>query len=166
MALEESTRISVIVAAANMAGPVGDNQYDWNNKVLANATLLMEMAGEGSKVSKLVNGMANSKTFFGTVLSVDKEISSTRGIVKLKTRPSKFHPDGVEDARTDRTGTKEAPEGGRELARLLQSLVGHRVQLWVELEVPANAEPGSKGFRVIRHVKDLGIDKEYAADAA
>lgn len=166
MALEESARISVIVAAANMAGPVGDNQYKWNEKVLDNATLLMEMAGEGSKVSKLITGMANSKVIFGTVLSVTKEQSSTRGVVTLKTRVSKFSPDGTEQARTDRTGNKEAPEAGMEMARQLTGLVGHRVQVWIELEIPANAEPGSKGFRTIRHVKDLGLDKELAAEAA
>lgn len=165
--MEDTARISIVVAAANMAGPVGNDQFAWNAKVLENATLLMEMAGEGSKLSKLINGMANAKTFFGTVLSVRREESSTRGVVSLKTRPSKFHPDGIEDARTDRTGSKDAPEGGRELAKLLTTLVGHRVQLWVELEVPANAEPGSKGFRVIRHVKDLGVDKDAeSAEAA
>lgn len=166
MALEESARISVIVAAATMAGPVGDDQYAWNEKVLANSTLLMEMAGEGSKISKKISGMANSKVIFGTVLSVRREESSTRGVVTLRTRVSKFSPDGTEQARTDRTGTKESPEPGRELARLLTGLVGHRVQVWIELEAGANAEPGSKGFRVIRHVKDLGVDKEYVADAA
>ena len=163
--MEDTARISIVVAAANMAGPVGNDQHAWNAKVLDNATLLMEMAGEGSKLSKLINGMANAKTFFGTVLSVRREESSTRGVVSLKTRASKWHPDGIEDARTDRTGTKEAPEAGMELARLLTTLVGHRVQLWVELEVPAGAEPGSKGFRVIRHVKDLGVDKELETAA-
>ena len=163
--MEDSARIAVVVAAANMAGPIGSDQFAWNAKVLENATLLMEMAGDGSKVSKLINGMANSKTFFATVLKVAREESSTRGLVTLKTRPSKFHPDGEETARTERTGSKDAPESGRELARLLQTLQGHRVQLWVELEIPDNAEPGSKGFRVIRHVKDLGVDKELAAAA-
>lgn len=165
--MEDTARISIVVAAANMAGPVGNDQYAWNTKVLENATLLMEMAGEGSKVSKLINGMGNSKIFFGTVLSVRREESSTRGVVSLKTRPSKFHPDGIEDARTDRTGSKDAPEAGRDLARLLTTLVGHRVQLWVELEKPAGtANEGDKGFRVIRHVKDLGVDKELAEAAA
>ena len=160
MALEDSARISLIVAAANMAGPVGSDQFAWNAKVLDNATLLMEMAGEGSKVSKKISGMAASKVIFGTVLSVKREDSSTRGVVTLKTRVSKFSPDGTEQARTDRTGTKESPEPGRELAKLMTTLVGHRVQIWIELEMPANAEPGSKGFRVIRHFKGLGLDKE------
>lgn len=162
--MEDTARISIVVAAANMAGPVGANQFAWNAKVLENATLLMEMAGDGSKVSKLIEGMSNSKTFYGTVLSIAKEESSTRGLVTLQTRASKWHPNGIETARTERCGTKDAPESGRELAIFLTQLVGHRVQVWVELE--GKGDDGSKGFRVIRHVKDLGVDKEHEAAVA
>ena len=83
------------------------------------------------------------------VVQVVKERSSTRGLVTLRARPSQFHPDGIEHARTERT---DGPEG-LPMARTLRGLTGHRVALWIEEQTTGN---GARKVRVIQHVKDLG----------
>jgi hypothetical protein len=42
-----------------------------------------------------------SKVFTAVIAVVVREESSTRGLVTLRTRPKQFHPDGIEQARTD-----------------------------------------------------------------
>jgi hypothetical protein len=68
------------------------------------------------------------------VVQVVKERSSTRGLVTLRARPSQFHPDGIEHARTERT---DGPEG-LPMARTLRGLTGHRVALWIEEQTTGN----------------------------
>ena len=102
-----------------------------------------------SSLSRLIDAVHGSKVFTAVITEVVKEQSSTRGLVTLRARPSQFHPDGVEQARTERT---DGPEGLL-MARTLRGLTGHRVALWIEEQITGN---GARKVRVIQHVKDLG----------
>ena len=102
-----------------------------------------------SSLSRLIDAVHGSKVFTAVITEVVKEQSSTRGLVTLRARPSQFHPDGIEQARTERT---DGPEGLL-MARTLRGLTGHRVALWIEEQTTGN---GARKVRVIQHVKDLG----------
>jgi hypothetical protein len=102
-----------------------------------------------STLSRLIDAVHGSKVFTAVITQVVKEQSSTRGLVTLRARPSQFHPDGIEQARTERT---DSPEGLL-MARTLRALTGHRVALWIEEQTTGD---GARKVRVIQHVKDLG----------
>jgi len=114
-----------------------------------------------SSVSRLIDAVHGSKVFTALITDVAREASSTRRLVTLRTRPSQFHPDGVEQARTERT---DSPDGLL-MARTLRGLTGHRVALWIEEQTTGN---GARKVRVIQHVKDLGRadDDRHTAGAA
>ena len=90
----------------------------------------------------IVDGIGVAKRFTATVLAVTREQSSTRALVRLRTSPWQFHADGLE-------GEMERPEwpSGLAMARRLNSLVGHRELLWVEVAV---MNGGAGKVRVIR----------------
>lgn len=154
--MDTDTRTQIILAAIAAAGPAGDDQADWNARVTDAAATITAMCNDKSQIAKVIDGVANSKVFAATVVKVDKEQSSTRGLVTLRTRPSERHPDGIEQARTERTDNPM----GLAMARRLRSLVGHRVLLHIEVE-----EVPGRDFkvRVIRHVQDLGVEAEAEA---
>lgn len=99
------------------------------------------------------------KVFVGTVISVKKEQSSTRGIVTLYTGTTQVKdgiPAGCEQVRTERTDSAD----GRAIARGAQELVGHRVTVYVELEA---IRGGNTKVRVLRHIESNGVDPNYDA---
>jgi len=160
--MEQSEVNQVVLAAVTAAGPLDpENPEQWTARVHEMAARVTAMCAPTSSVSKIIQGVANSKVFTATVLGITREASSTRGVVTLKTRPSKFHPDGVEQARTERTDSAD----GLAMARLVRSLVGRRVVLWVEVE---SIGDGASKVRVIRWIEDLGPadDGDDAADDA
>lgn len=149
--MEQSEVNQIVLAAISAAGPVTEgDQSEWTVRVHDMAARIATMCSPSSSVSKVVNGVADSKVFTATVIGITKESSSTRGLVTLKTRPSKFHEDGVEQARTERTDSAV----GKAMARRIRALVGHRVVLWVEVETVGD---GASKVRVVRWVEDLGL---------
>ncbi|MCC3299452.1 hypothetical protein [Arthrobacter caoxuetaonis] len=160
MALDTKERNEIILAAVNMAGPVGDDLPEWNSRVRANTKKLTIMLGENSNLAKIIDMVKGCKIFSGTILHVAKEKSSKRGFVGLKTTPSKFNADGIESVRT------EIMEDNPEVlafCRQLRSLEGHRVLVWVEMQTNEDA---TRKFRILQHVEDLGLDPDYDADEA
>lgn len=147
----EQTEINQIVLAAVAAvgsKPEDGEQADWDLEIHEMAARITAMCSPTSSVAKTIQSVAASKVFTGVILSVKREESSTRGLVTIQGKPSKFHEDGVETARTDRTDGAS----GLAMARRLRKLVGHRVVLWVEVE---QIKDGASTVRVIRHVEDL-----------
>lgn len=148
---------SIITAAVTATGPQGNDPTAWRTAVHANIASITAMMDEGSDAMKIIDSVANAKVFPASIAGIEKETSSTRGLVTLRTRPSERHPDGVEQARTERTDS----ERGKAMARRLRSLVGHRVLLWVDLQKMSS---GNTSVRVIAHVEDLGIDVDLATE--
>jgi hypothetical protein len=147
MTMTDQTRTAIILAAAQSAGPVGNDQAAWDARVRAQALTITEMLSPTSTVARAVDGFWRAgKPFPGTILGGRIEPTSTRLVVQFRNR------DGQTEAiRTDRTDTPE----GRSMADLVRTLKGHRVLIWKEME--ANGEgANAKRFRVLRHIKDLG----------
>lgn len=110
-----------------------------------------------TELEKAKKQIEKSKTFVGVVTGVQKEQSSTRGIITLHTgttRATKGVPEGHEQVRTDRT---DSGISGRALAIKAKSLIGHRVAVHVELEEFQNKQNETVKVRVLRHIEDLGI---------
>lgn len=158
--MDTTTRQQITLAAIAATGPdTGDdsNGLSWPQRVAETATRIVAMLGEQSEVSRAIAQVEAAKTFPATVVSIRKETSSTRGVVTLRTRPSERHPDGLEEARTERT---DQPLG-RAMAKRLTALRGHRVMVWLEVETIG----GDRKVRVVRWVEDLGFDPSLAEDA-
>lgn len=152
--MDDATRAQIVVAAVTVAGPVGDDLLAWQVGVAEQAARIVAMTSSEHTISKMIEGTAAAKVFTGTVLRVEKEASSTRGLVTLKTRVhAEFAPDGTEKVRTDRTDNPY----GLSMARRMRSLIGHRVTVWVENEKMASGS--GKTTRVLRHVEDLGVEE-------
>jgi hypothetical protein len=108
------------------------------------------------QVVKIQDAISRSdKSFLGTVVSITKEQSSTRGVVVLHTGTDR-DPNGNETVRTDRTDDPD----GLMMARKVRALRGHKVLVYVELEP---SKDGQRKFRVLRHIVDKGIDPEMGS---
>lgn len=159
MTITAETTQQIILGAINTTGPNDGTTEDWDVRFDQNLRTITAMIGEGSKAYKTVQMMGEAKKFKGTILGVKAEKTSRRGLVFLYTKPSDFHPDGVESARTEQVDRPEA----KALYEQLKSLVGHRVLVFVEMQASDN---GGKKFRIIQHIQDLGPDNDFDAEEA
>jgi hypothetical protein len=157
--LSSEAQAQIVLAAVSAVGPTTEAPDEtWSAQVARKSAEIYLLAyGDRSPAVRAINGVRNAKVFTGTILDVSKEATSTRGIVKLKTRPTSFHPDGIETARTERT---DEPSG-RVMARALRAVTGHRVVIWVEVE---DINGGSGKVRMVRHFEDLGPDHSVASN--
>lgn len=90
------------------------------------------------------------KTFVSTIVDVEREESSTRGLIHLQSMPSENNETGEEVVRTGRT---DSSQSARDLANKAVSLIDHRVRLFIELEPMGTS---GKSVRVVHHIVDLG----------
>lgn len=154
MAFEPAERAQIILAASIIAG-VDASEDD----VRRHTERLAGYLEDGSAPMTVFNDIdvrdrntSQIKQFPATIIGIDKETTSTRAVVLLRTRPSQWHVNGQELVRTERTDTA----AGRAAAERAQSLIGHRVFLTVAVE------RGSSGnTRVLRSVQDHGVDPDY-----
>lgn len=160
--LDAATRLTIVAGAVAAAGAdTGDGA--WAGRVEDYAAQIFTMGGERSHVARMLTSLGSCKVFTGAVLGIQREQSSTRGIVTLKTGTSDTRdglPAGCEQVRTDRTDSEGR---GLRLARQVRTLIGHRVLVWVEVE---EYNGGRGKVRVLRHVEDLGRSDEPEAQAA
>lgn len=107
----------------------------------------------------LDNGSLPKKSFTGTVIHVDKELSSNRGIIVLKT---KVHPEynrtGQDVLRSARFDSNEADEA-RNLMNATAKLIGHKVRV-TTVTLPGEKD-GERGNRHVTQIDDLGPDGEF-----
>jgi hypothetical protein len=151
--MDHDQRLQIVTAAVAAVGAVGDDQAGWQGRVDEMIARLTAMCAETSPAARLIEQVERSKTFTATIVGGKIERSSTRVVVTLKTRPSERNPEGIEEARTERTDTP----AGKAMSQRLRCLKGHRVVIWVEVE----QIPGSdRRVRVVRHVEDMGADPD------
>lgn len=156
--MEDATRTQIILAAVTSAGPVVDGDVaGWNATVERQAARISVLVSAKGDIAKTLDAIENASIYTATVVSVTKEASSTRGLVQLKTKPSTNYPDGIEPIRTERT---DSPSG-LGMAKAMRSLIGHKVVIWKEIQ---KYDGGT--VRIVRHVEDLGVDPEFAAQTA
>jgi hypothetical protein len=155
--MDTNTRATLIAAAAQFVAAKGDSR-PFNEQVREKSMELAALASGGSDLGHQIDRLLDAKVFYATILGVEREERSTRGLVTMKTRPSKFHPDGIEKVRTDRTDNAS----GLAMAKKVQSLKGHRVRVWVAME-PAGDDID---VRVLAWIEDLGVDKHLVEQTA
>ncbi|GAB2733899.1 hypothetical protein [Nocardioides pakistanensis] len=158
--MDSATRTNITAAAVMSAGPVTayEDRAAYNAAVHENAVSIAIMASESGSIGKALTQIENCKIFSGTVVSVKKEKSSTRGVITLNTgtdRAREGVPEGCEQVRTERTDNPI----GLAMARKMREMIGHRVLVWVEVEEINN---GANKVRVLRHAEDLGVDPAMA----
>lgn len=143
---------TVLHLALLATGPIGErSEREYLAEVNQWAMNMAVMTSERSPLTRKIETLAKCKVFTAVIERVRKEKSSTRVLVDLKTAPSKFHPDGKERARTERTDTPD----GLAMGLRLKGLLGRRVLLWVDVQ---DIRDGTEKSRVIAHVEDLGPD--------
>lgn len=134
--------------------------------VAAEVTRILNGVSTGSPIvyafdsfEKRAEGIADTKTILGTVIHVDVEESSQRGVIFLKSESAheKWNPLGKENVRTERIDGKEI---GLPLVREASKLIGHKVALTVNVEETPNGK-----VRVAQRVSDRGVDAEYSETA-
>lgn len=162
--MDTNTRLGIITAAVTATGPAAnyDDPGAYQAAIHENAISIAVMASETSAIAKSLNSIENAKVFSGTIMSVKREQSSTRGIITLHTGPNARPKEGVpaecEQVRTDRTDNAL----GLAMAKKAKSLIGHRVLVWVEVE---EYNGGQGKVRVLKHVESLGVDAEFEQKA-
>ncbi|WP_277212289.1 hypothetical protein [Isoptericola croceus] len=155
MDIDAATKQQIVVAAMSAVGPVGEDSAAWESEVARTAARFTAVAGNDQHPAfRAVEQVAAAKVFTGTVVSIVKEQSSTRGLITLHTGTERSD-DGTESVRTERTDNPV----GLAMAKQVRSLVGHKVVVWIEVETMKN---GNKS-RVLRHIEDRGEATENAA---
>jgi hypothetical protein len=155
MSTPDQSIIATLVAAAATAEAQNASDRPLMERIADTAQQLAALASPSSDVGQRVSRLLGAKVFYGTITSVAKEESSTRAVVTMKTRPSKFHPDGIETVRTDRTDNPT----GLAFAKKVQGLKGHRCRFYVAMEKASE----DLEVRVLAWVDDLGVDQAAAA---
>ncbi len=151
---DEHLKAQIVLAASITAGAGATEEQvaEEAKRIIARLSPGSTILYEFDRADKREENTEKVKTFKATIVAVDKELSSTRGVVFLKTQPSKWHPDGKEHMRTDRTDSTE----GKTLAKLAQSLIGHQVTVTVGIE-----NGSDNRVRVLRGLKDDGVDPKF-----
>lgn len=172
--MDDNTRTNIILAAVNAVPPVTEplknrdgeiiatEQEVWLAQVADKAKAIAVLTGAKSLVGHQLDVIEaagdpeneSAKIISGSILSITREESSTRGLVSIKTRVHpEYAPDGVEQARTERTDTAA---GLMMATRIRNELIGHRVLLFIEQQPIKNSK---KKARIIVHIEDLGLDE-------
>lgn len=152
MAVTEALRQSIILGAANITGPIGDDESDWEIRLKQNAKRLTSMLSPESVLSRAIDTLDGCDKFTATIAFVGQEEKSKRGYVVLKGAPTDKNETGLEALRTEIVaGSKE----NTAFAKRLRSLTGHRVLVFKELQ---EMKGNGRKVRVIQHVEDLGED--------
>lgn len=121
----------VIMAAIAAAGPRGDNDYLWKQKVNENIPYVVAMMGDGSRQRAVAEQTLEAQVFVATFRGYEVEASSTRCLVQLETRPSARRPDGIEPIRSHRTDNPQ----GKSMQRRLDDLKdGDEILVWKAME--------------------------------
>jgi len=155
------SKAQTISLAFQLAGPDADE-----SAIAAQVSRILSATGAGSPVlyafdsfEKRAGTVEATKTVLGTLLLVDVEESSQRGVLFLKSEQAhqKWNPNGKELARTERIDGKAV---GRPLLQDAGKLIGHKVAVTVEVQV---SDSGKN--RVAIRIADRGVDENYDATA-
>lgn len=115
----------VVALAVGAAGEAGSDMAAWRERVLNLVQQIGLMVQPSSAAGQLAALALGAKPIYDVeYLGYDYEESSTRCVMKIKTRPSKWYKDGIEPLRTQRT---TSALGRRQKAQLDAIPVGSRV---------------------------------------
>ncbi|WP_333745700.1 hypothetical protein [Streptomyces sp. IBSBF 2950] len=139
--------LELTLAAARSVGPCPPGEEAaWTEQVRARAVHLYTLA---DTVGQDFHRLDSAKQFTATLLSVDVEATSTRGVLVLRNTSGE-----LERLRTDR-GDSEA---GRAMIERARALVGHRLRVYrLNEQMASNAK---LQVRTVVHLTDYGPDTE------
>jgi aspartate/methionine/tyrosine aminotransferase len=143
----------VIAAAMTVVGP-GEGKA-WERDIAAAAIDVATLCV--GDVGRVAAAMLNGRVFTAVIEAIEKEESTTRGLVTLRSDVNARYgrKSGKEQIRTERT---DANTGGKELANhIAKNLIGHKAVLFVGAEPIANTDELG---RVLLKVIDLGLAEE------
>lgn len=158
--LAEMKKMSLIAAAVSVVGERQDDEnfQDYSAAVLDSALDILDISfsGVGNDIGHLM--VPGIRRYRAKVLKFERDPVkpgkewSTRALLTLGVKPSKYAKDGTETIRTERTDFWD--NSGKRVAKLGRELVDHDVIVWV-------APDGEDGaYRVLRHIQDLGISDD------
>lgn len=140
---------------------------DYSDQHVGDATKrILESTMPGSNIDRIVRALdfeaakvVETKTFVGTVIHVDRDLKSQRGIVILKTAVAKYNKLGQDLVRSDRLDGSKS-EAVSELMKQTLGLVGHKVAVTVNMVA---GKEGDTKYRVLAGLEDRGVDPAYNA---
>lgn len=162
--LYERTKMDVL-PTAHLIAAMGHGAEYTDEHVGAAIKRILESTMPGSNIDRIVRSLdfeaakvAETKTFVGTVIHVDRDLKSQRGIVILKTS---VHPEhnalGQDLVRSDRLDGPKS-EAVRSLMNDAVALVGHKVTVTVNM---TTGKDGGRKYRVLAGLEDRGVDPAY-----
>jgi len=146
--MSDDTAGLVVMAAIAAAGPRGDNDYLWKQKVNENIPYVVAMMGENSRQRIIANQTLDAQVFVATYRGYEVEKSSTRCLVQLETRPTARRPDGIEPIRSHRT---DNPQGKAMQRRLDELKDGDEILVWKAMEATST----DMKVRILVHFEKL-----------
>ncbi|MFF8279997.1 hypothetical protein ACF05T_28520 [Streptomyces lateritius] len=139
--------LELTLAAARAVGPcpVGE-EATWAERVRAQAITLYTLA---DTVGQDLQRLEEARQFTATLLMVRVEVSSTRGLLVVRSTSGE-----IERLRTDRGDT----DAGRAMIERARALVGHRLRVYrLNEQMAGNA---ARQVRTVVHLTDHGPDTD------
>ncbi|MBF4549453.1 hypothetical protein [Pseudoclavibacter sp. VKM Ac-2888] len=164
--LYERTKMDVL-PTAHLIAAMGHGA-DYTDQHVGDAIKrILESTMPGSNIDRIVRSLdfeaakvVETKTFVGTVIHVDRDLKSQRGIVILKTSVHPKHNKlGQDLVRSDRLDGPKS-EAVSELMKQTLALVGHKVAVTVNMVA---SKDGDMKYRVLAGLEDRGVDPAYNA---
>lgn len=165
--LNDTLKAEIILAAVGAAGPGATDQ-----QVFQQVGRIAGFLQPGSpalatfdRLEKRGNTVEKTASFPGTILYVDVEETSQRGVIFFKsvmppkpgTKAAENYPaDGIEVIRTDRLDGDTA-ESAKALIKAAVGMVGHKALIYKAIE-----NTGSGPNRNLRGLEDQGPNPDYA----
>lgn len=152
--LSEQAQEQAILQAVGMAGAGADD-----SAVSRELWRTLRFLDSDSPMRKKLGEVQQFKTVLGTVIGVDREVTSKRGLVYIKSAQThpKWNPQGQEYARSDFLSNK----GARDLMNQAKGLKGHKVAATLLVLETENGKA-----REIVLLDDLGVDPAFDEDNA
>lgn len=148
---EETAR--VLTAAIAAAGPMGNDVRAWRDRVMvAIAPVAVMFEDESREAQRVENMLHKSRAYTGLLVSVTKEESSNRLVVRTDSERTKDGERVFEEIRTDVLNT---PTGAAMQRTLQRFKPGDRLLLW-RVNEPMRSDP-QKNVRTLYHVMRIGL---------
>lgn len=164
--LYERTKMDVL-PTAHLIAAMGHGAEYTDQHVGDAIKRILESTMPGSNIDRIVRALdfeaakvSETKTFVGTVIHVDRDLKSQRGILICKTNVHpKYNKLGQDLVRSDRLDGPKS-EAVRELMNQAVALVGHKVVVTVNMTTGKDSD---QKYRVLAGIEDRGVDPAYNA---
>lgn len=147
----------VISGAIVAAGPMGQNVYEWEQKIIAAMPIVATMFDESGTVAKRAEWFDDAHIYSGLFIEARLEESSQRMILRTDPERTKDGVPQYDEIRTDRVDTVN---GKRQQGLLAKLVPGDKVLVWRVNEPMRN--DAMKNVRVAYLIKRIGRAKDSA----